>query len=175
MLVDDDLEFAADMMCVHASQLGDKREESIGALEELGRRWHSVDNHLKECQCSELQGVTAERAIGLVGLLFVLMSWPDGTYPKELWMGVKGVGFNPWCRVYPFQEAAVVNNAYVLEGGLEHAHHLAQATKASSKVFEVVKDGISTSVGYDEFIHAESMKDCDRGWCSQPMSWKKMR
>ena len=47
MLVDDDLQFAADMMCVFAKSLGAKREASLGALEELGRRWRIVDEHLK--------------------------------------------------------------------------------------------------------------------------------
>ena len=141
--MDDDLEFAADVMCVHAHNLADTRESSMGAMEELGRRWQMVDAHLRGQQRDSLCKVTAERALGLIGLLFILMSWPDATYPRELWEGVKGVGFNPWCRVYPFQEASLVNNAYVLEGGLEEAHRLAKATQASSRVFTVAKDGVN--------------------------------
>ena len=175
MLVDDDLEFAADMMCTHAAELGAKREESMQAMEELGRRWQVVDDHLRSHQCASLEGVTSERALGLVGLLYVLTMWPDARYPCELWQGVKGVGFNPWCRVYPFQDAALVNNAYVSEGGLEEAQRLAKSTSASSKVFTVVQEGINKQVGYDEFILSESMKDYERGWCTQPMSWKAMR
>ena len=175
MLVDDDLEFAADVMCRQASNLSDTRESSMGALEELGRRWQVVDEHLRQQQMVSLRKVTETRSLGLLGLLFILMAWPDATYPRELWEGVKGVGFNPWCRVYPFQEASLVNNAYVLEGGLEDAHRLARATQASHRIFTVTKDGMDQQIPYDEFILSESMKDHERGWCTPPMSWNAMR
>ena len=69
----------------------------------------------------------------------------------------------------------MVNHAYVLEGGLERAQHLSRLTKASSKTFTVPKDGVKVEIGYDEFVLAESMKDCDRGWCTPPLSWSALR
>ena len=70
-------------------------------LRELHRRWQGVTLHLRRFQSSAIQAVTHKRDIGLTGLLMVLISWPDATYPHGLIVGLPAVGYAPCYHVFP--------------------------------------------------------------------------
>ena len=87
-VLDADLHFAAFVTARSRGHLRGLRQTAIKVLRELHRRWQGVTLHLRRFQSSAIQAVTHKRDIGLTGLLMVLISWPDATYPHGLIMGL---------------------------------------------------------------------------------------
>ena len=79
-----------------------------------------MTSHLRRFQPHTIQQVTAQRDIGLVGLLIVSMSWPDISYPHGLVTGLPAVGYAPNYSVFPAQPAEQIPLAEVLDGWQEH-------------------------------------------------------
>ena len=102
---DADLQFAAFAMCRSYRRLAGVREEALAALKELKHRWRPVTSHLRKLQPPTVRRVTAERDIGLLGILIVLPHWPDVAYALDLIQGFPTVGYAPWCRIYSEKEA----------------------------------------------------------------------
>jgi len=58
-----------------------QRRDAIGVLQELKQRWASVTHRLRQNQDPRLATVAAKRDLGLLGLLVLLLAWPDTTFP----------------------------------------------------------------------------------------------
>ena len=68
-----------------------KRQRGVGLLAELSSRWQSVTDKLVESQPWEVARATKGRHVGLIGLLAMLVDWPDPTFMH----GFPAVGFSP--------------------------------------------------------------------------------
>eukprot|EP00435_Cladocopium_sp_Y103_P051985 s268_g16.t1 len=107
-LLDDDLQFVAWSMATMYGRLAQFGERAVGALKELKRRWHGVSVHLRRFQSPAIQQVTASREIGLAGLLMILLSWADVTYPYGLISGLPAIGYAPHYGLFPVQRAELL-------------------------------------------------------------------
>ena len=114
---DDDLRFAAHIMCSRPDQLEKYRQESRKAIAELKYRWRPVTSYLRRQQPESTRGVTKERDIGLIGILIILLHWPDWAYAGQLIAGFPAVGYNEWCGVYPQKPARRITLGEVFERG----------------------------------------------------------
>ena len=92
---DMDLEFVADAYASPAKSLRPWRQQAVGALCELKRRWEGVTLHLRSFQETAVQQVTKHRDMGLLALLMVLTSWADTSFPFGLICGLPAVGYAP--------------------------------------------------------------------------------
>ena len=104
-LVYEDLRFAAHLSAHWGLQMPQKRAHAIRILHELGRRWLPVTEHLRRAQPQEVASATAGRHIGLIGLLCILVDWPDPTFMRDLVFGFPCVGFSPHIPSFSKQEA----------------------------------------------------------------------
>ena len=104
---DDDLRFAAHIMCSRPNQLSEYRQESRKAIAEPKYRWRSVTAHLRKQQTESIRKVTKERDIRLIGILIILLHWPDCSYAGHLIAGFPAVGYAEWCGVYHGNQHAV--------------------------------------------------------------------
>ena len=148
-----ELRFAAWWAAEHPRQLQEFCQGAIGVLKELVNRWNGVTVHLRRFQMPAR--VTASRNIGLPGLLMVLLSWADFTYPHGLIKGLPAVGFAPKYGVFPEQDARFLSLDDVLED--------ADANNAS------ILGGLRPGKD-DAFLLEQSCKDAEHGFCSQPMN-----
>ena len=62
-------------------------------MRELSRRWQCVGARLRAFQPEGVRQATAQRDVGLLGLLVVLLAWPDVTMPSGFVTGLPAVGF----------------------------------------------------------------------------------
>ena len=126
-LFDDDLSFAAWATSGGVRDLQAFRIRAIGLLKELVSRWKSVDAHLRKFPSSAIMRVTSSRNVGVPGLLMILLSWGDFSYPHSLIKGLPAVGLAPNYGVFPVQSAQFLsfkdvladadgNNASILAG-----------------------------------------------------------
>ena len=104
--------------------------------------------------------VTKERDIGLIGILIVLLHWPDSTYAGQLIAGFPAVGYAEWCGVYPQKPARRITLDEVLEKGTELLGPYSQKMGPGAN---------------DEYIAEASLKDYERGWSSPPLTWDALR
>ncbi|CAJ1459720.1 unnamed protein product [Effrenium voratum] len=77
MCLDTDLHFAADRTWFSLTGGAAWRDEAVGVMKELARRWMAVTKHLRQFQPPAVAAVTRQRHIALVGLLVLLLAWPD--------------------------------------------------------------------------------------------------
>ena len=151
---DMDLEFVADAYASPTKSLRPWRQQAVGALRELKRRWEGVTLHLRSFQETAVQQVTKHRDVGLIALLMVLTSWADTSFPFGLVCGLPAVGYAPPYGIFPQQPAEVISMAKVLDGWQEHNQHILNQLRAG-------KD--------DEFLLQQSMEDADKGFCTAPL------
>ena len=100
-------------------------------------------------QCYQL------RDIGLVGLITVLMLWPDVTMPVGYVLGVPSVGYGEPCGVFPTKPAQRVSFSQVLEDGPADAGRMLASMRPGP---------------HDEFLTASAQEDVERGFCSCVMT-----
>eukprot|EP00435_Cladocopium_sp_Y103_P073851 s597_g45.t1 len=94
-IADADLRFAADAYLPGSSSLRTWRQQAVGTLRELKRRWKGVTLHLCHFQEPALHHVVKQRDIGLLALLMILTSWADTSLPYGLVKGLPAVGYAP--------------------------------------------------------------------------------
>ncbi|CAE7330632.1 unnamed protein product, partial [Symbiodinium sp. CCMP2456] len=128
--------FAADMHAKHRGSLRAIRQQAVGALKELKRRWESVGARLRTLQPKALREATRYRDLGLTALLIILTSWGDVTYPFGLIQGLPAVGFAPSYGVFPTQQAHVISFEDVL--GDWQAHNAVTIRSAAGAPRELV-------------------------------------
>ena len=86
--------------------------KAIGAVKELHRRWQK---RLRQFQHPALRATTAKRDLGFVGLMVILTSWPDISYPHGLIHGLPAVGYAPGYGIFPSQPAARITFQQVID------------------------------------------------------------
>ncbi|CAE7538614.1 unnamed protein product [Symbiodinium sp. CCMP2592] len=154
-ILDPDLRFAADFTAANRTSLRSLRQNAIGAVRELKRRWAPVDVALRRFQAPSLHRVTAARDIGLVALLVVLFSWPDTALPFALVVGMPAVGFAPCYGVFPQLPTSRISFDEVM--GDWRAHNARMLSRIGPS-----KD--------DVFLLQQSTKDHEAGFCSPPLT-----
>ena len=105
----------------------------------------------------EVKAVTASRHIALVGLLLLLIQWPDHDLMHDLIFGFPAVGFAPHLPVYASQEATFVSSEEVFSSAWEDAQ----------KVLASLKPG-----EFDDAIIQAGQEDEAKHFCGQAMSWQ---
>ena len=81
--------------------LREVRQNCVGALRRLKRRWQPLTQHLRQFQTDAIGAVTAKRDIGFTALLVVLLSWADTSLPFGLVRGLPALGFCSVLRSFP--------------------------------------------------------------------------
>ena len=105
--LDTDLTSAAQITAQHRGKLREIRQDLVGRLKELHRRWRPLGLHLKTFQTVEMRQVTQQRDLGFLALLVVLMAWGDASLPRDFLFGMKVVrGIHLVQQVQPSFEAA---------------------------------------------------------------------
>ena len=89
-VVDDDLIFAAAGYSAQGVKLCEVRW-----LQELSRRTWPSTHHLQAYQPPGIRSATQGRRIALIGLIMLLIGWPDTTFVVGLLYGFSAVGFSP--------------------------------------------------------------------------------
>ena len=154
-MLDDDLSFAAWATSGGIGHLQEFRKRAIGVLRELVSRWRSVDEHLRQFQSVEIRRVTSARNVGVPGLLMILLSWGDFSYPHGLIKGLPAVGLAPNYGVFPVQPAQFLSFEDVL----------ADADANNASILAGLRPGKD-----DAFLLSQSCKDAEDGFCSSPMT-----
>jgi len=153
--LDNDLVFAADMMCTCRDELSEIRQEAITAMKMLKYRWRSVTSRLRKMQGLELRGVTAKRDIGLITLLIVLLAWPDKSFGRNLVRGFPAVGHGEWSGVYPWRGIPSEERKDIFAGAEDHNRHLIASLRPGPN---------------DQVILLKSMQDVDNHFATPPMT-----
>ena len=76
-VVDSDLLAAAYMSSREPTSVRTSRQRACKWISELARRWQPVTDFIRQFQPEEVRLVTASRHIALIGLLLLLVQWPD--------------------------------------------------------------------------------------------------
>ena len=126
-MLDDDLQFAAQMHVADKRSLPAWRKRALGLLKELKRRLEPVTAHLRTFQTAAIAGVTAKRDLGLTAMLVILTQWGDTGYPYGLITGLPPVGTAPWSGVSPAQPCVQITLEDVLAE--THQHNLDVITR----------------------------------------------
>ena len=106
-LCDDDLWFAADQcgQLYGYGRIRCVRQTHVRLLEELGSRWQGVTLRLRQLQTPSVASATAGHHLGLIGLLMVLIDWPDPTFMEHLVFGFPSIGYSPHVPCFNSQPA----------------------------------------------------------------------
>ena len=72
--------FAASQSAAWYGRLRAERERVLRVLKELSYRWQPVTEYLRSFQPWEVAKATAGRHLALIGLLGILVDWPDSTF-----------------------------------------------------------------------------------------------
>ena len=155
-VTDDDLEFAAHVMCKKREELEEYRRRAMAAMKELKHRWRSVTSRIRQMQPKSVQQLTRTRDLGLIGLLIILLHWPDVSYAYHTLAGFPAVGYAPWCQVFSARPALRVELSYVLDG----------SARKAAEIINRMRPGAD-----DDFITEKSEEDRSKGWSTPPMSW----
>ena len=155
-LVDDDLWFASEQTALHYGCARTERERVSRVLTELGRRWQPVTDHLRSCQPWEVAKATAGRHLGLLGLLGLLLDWPDPTFMNDLLVGFPSVGFSPHVPSFMSQQGQWITWDNIWETSYSDALRILTSLKPGPLDSEIVQAG---------------EKDEHLGFCSEPFSW----
>ena len=154
-VLDPDLHFAAHYTATHRGKLRERRQVAVRVVRELQRRWGGVTSHLRQFQTTAIQQVTHRRDLGLTGLLLVLTSWPDVTYPHGLVKGLPAVGYAPCYGIFPELQVDRISFHDVLGDWESHNHRILASLRPGPN---------------DEVALRQSSADADKGFCTHPMT-----
>lgn len=159
-LCDDDLLFAADQSGQLYGRFRETRQHQVRLLTELSDRWSGVTLHLRALQAPTVASATSGRHLGLIGLLMLLLDWPDPTFMEHLVFGFPSIGYSPHIACYNSQPAEWISPlAWQLDAS-EKFHSLVQQLQPSE---------------FDEAILEAGDKDEQLGFCGPAMSLEKVR
>ena len=158
-IVDDDLRYASYVSATWGLEARMKRQRGVGLLAELSSRWQSVTDKLVESQPWEVARATKGRRVGLIGLLAMLVDWPDPTFMRDMVFGFPAVGFSPNVPAFAAQEAEWMSLEEVWNGAEEDAVRIVRRLGPSE---------------FDEAIVEAGEKDEKLGFCGEAMSWSEL-
>ena len=92
LLVDSDLEMAAQAMVESGGELEQKRQQWFRGIFELSQCTRSLTDYLVQCQHPHVAAVASRVHVGLVGALVLLMCWPDVRLPFRYLSGFRCLG-----------------------------------------------------------------------------------
>ena len=156
-LVDDDLLFAASQSAAWYGRLRAERERVLRVLKELSYRWQPVTDYLRSFQPWEVAKATAGRHLAMIGLLGILVDWPDSTFLHNLLTGFPSVGFSPHVASYTSQPATWIPLDEIWDSSFVDAARIRRHLRPDPLDTEIVKAGD---------------KDESLGFCSEPFSWE---
>ena len=156
-LVDDDLLFAASQSAAWYERLRAERERVLRVLKELSYRWQPVTDYLRSFQPWEVAKATAGRHLAMIGLLGILVDWPDSTFLHNLLTGFPSVGFSPHVASYTSQPATSIPLDDIWDSSFVDAARILKHLRPGPLDTEIVKAGD---------------KDESLGFCSEPFSWE---
>ena len=139
----------------HRGQLHSLRTDVVGRWRALHRRWKPVSSRLRRFQTAEVRRVTARRDFGLLALLVVLMAWGDTSLPRDFLLGMKAVGTARVYGVFPIQPEGEILLDALFQSVDSHNQHVRSQLRPNRD---------------DNFMLAQSIKDADAGFCTQPMT-----
>eukprot|EP00435_Cladocopium_sp_Y103_P018485 s228_g4.t1 len=158
-LVDDDLTFAATLSATWGTQIRSQRGRSLRLLNEMGRRWQPVTDYMRQFQPPEVASATAGRHLGLIGLLCILMDWPDPTFMHGLVYGFPCVGFSPHLPVFDFQDAEWIHPSELWASARADADRIRHELRPSA---------------FGDAIAEAGAKDEAQGFCGPAMTWSEL-
>ena len=130
--VDEDLYFAAYVMCGRRERLDSIRSSAVAAVRQLKHRWRAVTSKLRTQQPPTVWKVTKNRDIGLLPLLVLLLSWPDVTKARHLLTGYPAIGHCSWCGIFPRREVPLHERKDVYENAVSHNKRLLSSIRPGS-------------------------------------------
>ena len=154
-LCDDDLWFAADQCGLRYGQIRNIRQQHMRVLEELSSRWQGVTHHLRQFQAPPVASATAGRHLGLIGLLMVLVDWPDPAFMEHLIFGFPSIGYSPHIPCFNSQPAEWIEPTAWQAASEENFHATVRTLQPSE---------------FDAAIVEAGDKDEQLGFCAPPMS-----
>ena len=155
-IVDDDLAFASFTSAAGGLDIRKIRTHSLKILEELGRRWWCVTEALVSCQPWEVKMATSGRHIALIGLLAIMIDWPDPGIMKDLVQGFPGVGYSKHVPVYASQPASWIPLNDLWTTAMDDAKRICDRLRPGD---------------FDDAIMEAGAKDENLGFCGPRMSW----
>ena len=158
-IVDSDLLAAAYMSSRDPVYVRTSRQKACKWLSELARRWQPVTDFIRQSQREEVRLVTASRHIALIGLLLLLIQWPDHDLMFDLIFGFPAVGFAPHLPVYASQEATFISAQEVFASAWDDAQHIISALKPGA---------------FDETITKAGQEDEAKNFCGPSMTWSQL-
>ena len=159
-IVDSDLLAAAYMSSRDPAYVRTSHPKACKWLSELARRWQPVTDFIRQFQPEEVRLVTASRHIALIGLLLLLIQWPDHDLMFDLIFGFPAVGFAPHLLpVYASQEATFISAQELFVSAWDDAQHIISTLKPGA---------------FDETITKAGQEDEAKNFCGPSMTWSKL-
>ena len=118
-----------------------------------------MTNRLRAKQTEAVKHVTRGRDIGLLGLLVVLLMWPDVMLPYCLVTGFPAVGYGPNCGVFAEKPAKRSTLSEVLQG----------AEETRTQILQQLGPGPD-----DEVIMQKTQEDVAAGFCTEALTQRQL-
>ena len=99
------------------------------------------------------------RHIALVGLIMLLIGWPDTTFVASLIYGFSAVGFSPHVPIYKAQPAHYVTDDSIYQDALQEADRIIQSLRPGE---------------HDDAIVQAGEEDQAKGFCGPPLTWAQL-
>ena len=154
-VVDDDLIFAA----AGYSAQGVKLREVRRRLQELSRRTWPITHHLQAYQPPGIRSAMQGRHIVLIGLIMLLIGWPDTTFVAGLLYGFSAVGFSLHVPTYKAQPAHYVTADSIYQDAPQEADRIIRSLRPGEHDAAIVQAGED---------------DQAKGFCGPPLTWAQL-
>ena len=132
-----------------------ERQRGVRLLSKLSSRWQSVTDKLVESQPWEVARATKGRHVGLIGLLAMVVDWPDLTFMRDMVFGFPALGFSPNVPAFAAQEATWMILEDVWNGAEEDAVRIVRRLGPSEFDEAIVEAGEK-----DEKLQASVERTC---------------
>ena len=158
-VVDDDLIFAAAGYAAQGVGLREVRRRTGRWLQELSRRTWPITYHLQTYQPPPVRSATKGRYIALIGLIMLLIGWPDTAFVASLISGFSAVGFSPHEPIYKAQPAHHITDDSIYQDALPEAARILQSLRPGEHDAAIVQAGED---------------DQAKGFCGPPLTWAQL-
>ena len=170
---DNDLRFAAAQVVRRGSRPAEAYAVTAGVFRELARRCRSLTLALRKRQPTTVRKVTDGLNLGLIGVLAVVLEWPDWQMPRGFVSGFPLVGTMPRTHIFDpvATEPQELDLAKLREQGPGLRRALASRPVSPEVQFlwDSVLDEVKAGKAFDPMTEAEVSQyfGTDR-WCAVP-------